>query len=111
MNLQRVKMRVLIVGSGFPTFQVDWRCYAQTTDMEVVGFISFADESDVSFHPVKGCLRSPIPIYPVGRIEEAIDKLRVHKCCIRAQNILMRDLAGVIHRIISTGGCMVEFMH
>lgn len=109
MSLPYTRCRVLIVGADYPTFQVYWRYYANVVEMDVVGFI-YCGDGDPPVTRFKGALRLPINVYSINRIEEIIEKLRVQKCMLQAQNLTMLKMQSIINRIMATGVSTVEFL-
>lgn len=126
---------ILIIGCDYPTFQIYNRIFANNPDYKVMGFIhvpiksendtvmdsqlTLYDDSDIPtymsktdppIHLFKTKNRINITVFAFKKLEQMINDKKIGKCFILCQNIPMKILQGIVHRIISTGQCAVEFI-
>ncbi|OHS97393.1 hypothetical protein TRFO_36367 [Tritrichomonas foetus] len=110
MNVQGTRTKILLIGCNYPSFQIFWRVFANSPDINIVGYVYVEADDEPPVHQFKGNGRLSIVVYPCSKLEKVIAKQKVAKCIILSQNITMARLESVIHRIISVGSCSIEFM-
>ena len=100
--------RILILGCDFSIFYLYVNNYSTLVDREFLCFVSIAKDKS----PIANFLNksNSIPIYSLDSLEIAIAKHRITKCLFFTQNIPMKDLNGIIHRILALNKCDIEFV-
>lgn len=104
------RTKVLIFGNDYQIFHCYWRADIQSPEREIVGFIYSTPCEKPPITQFRGVSKTPLQVYPLSELEDAIHKLRVKKCLLLLQNHGMNDVQSVINRIIAVGSCDIEFI-
>ena len=108
MQIRSTKEKILIIGADFLIFHYYFLFLSEDEDKEYLGFINI-DEKNKLTSSVKFLHIPSLPIYPNNQLEEIIQKERINKCLIKVNEINGNKLNSLLHRIISTGSCSIEF--
>lgn len=74
-----------------------------------MGFI-YCGDGDPPVKHFKGFTRIALTVYTMHQLERVVEKHRIQKIAIEAQNIPIPKLQGIINKIISLGRCSIEFI-
>jgi hypothetical protein len=103
------RTQTLLIGHDYELFYLHHRLDSQSPERDICAFVYSLDGPlpFTSFWVAPDVL---IPIYALGALEEAIAHHHVRTCVIQSQNLPMPHVRALIHRVLSTNDCDVDFL-